>query len=248
MDRPVSLIGKTAGGAYICEDWELRVTARCLDEDLNADPDSDFDAVAGLEIVKAFVKDRETHATASKEVSPLTCGHPVYRLAYGNDHRGATLHDDVDEVVWLLAYGRHRSGEPDDFFPACKALDAEGRLMPTEQDYERMFDERGERFAAAVVHEAPVILSEARAADGEHRCTVGGELGIGLSIEVDEELDATAITVAFLVDGFETVEQAMLLLAALSPGRWEMIGAMPSRELEPGEVAYTVTLISGEVV
>jgi hypothetical protein len=248
MDRPVSLIGKTAGGAYICKDWELRVTARTLDEDLNADPDADFDAIAGLEIVKAFVKDRATQATAAKEISPLTCGRPVYRLAYGHDHRGATLHDDVDEVLWLVAYGRHRSGQDDDFFPFCKGLDADGRLMPTEQDYERMFNERGERFAAAVVYEAPVILSEARAAEGEHRCTVGGELGVVVSIEVDAELDATAITIAFMADGFETMDHAKLLLAALSPGRWDMIGAMPSRDLEPGEVAYTVTLISGEVV
>ncbi len=224
------------------------MTARCLDEDLNAAADADFDAVAGLEIIKAFVKDRAEQATASKQVSPLACGHPVYRLAYGHDHRGATFHDDVEEVLWLLAYGRHRSGEDDDFFPACKALDADGRLMPTEDDYERMFNERGERFAAAVVHEAPVILSEARATDGEHRCTVGGELGVGLSIEVDEELGATAITVAFVADGFESMDQAKLLLAALSPGPWEMIGRMPSRELEQGEVAYTVTLISGEVV
>lgn len=42
-------------GAYICKEWELRITARCLDEDLNAAPDADFDTVRGLEIVKALI-------------------------------------------------------------------------------------------------------------------------------------------------------------------------------------------------
>jgi hypothetical protein len=249
MDRPVSLIGKTAGGAYICKDWELRVTARCLDEDLNASDDADFDAVFGLEIVKAFVKDRFDHPIGSRRpLAPLTCGQDVRRLAYGHDHRGATVHDEVDAVIWLLAYGRHRSGRPDDFFPVCTELDATGRLLPTEADYDRMFTERTRRFVEAVVHEAPVVLSEARAAPGEYECTVGGELGVSLCIEVDEELDATAITVAFMVESVETIDQVKILLAALSPGAWGEVAGMPSRPLVSGEMAYTITLVSGEVV
>jgi len=248
MDRPISLIGKTAGGAYICKEWELRVTARCLDEDLNASEEADFDAILGLEIVKAFVKDRASQSTGARQVTPLTCGLPVYRLAYGNDHRGATLHDEVDAVIWLLAYGRHRSGKPGDFFPVCKGLDADGRLLPTADDYERMYTERTNRFVAAVAHEAPVVLCEARAAEGEYECTVGGELAVRLSIEVDEEMDATAITVAFMAESLETLDQAKLLLAALSPGKWDEIGGMPSRPLSSGEMAFTITLISGEVV
>lgn len=131
MHRPSSLVGTAVEGAYICEKWELRVTARCLDEDLNAAPDASFEAISGLEIVKAFVKGRSTQSTSSRQVSPLTCGRDVWRLAYGHDHRGATLHDPEGEVIWLVAYGRHRSGQKDDFFPKCKALDAEERLLPT---------------------------------------------------------------------------------------------------------------------
>lgn len=248
MDRPASLVGKSVEGAYICEKWELRVSARCLDEDLNAASDADFEAISGLEIIKAFVKDRSSQPTSSRQVSPLTCGQRVWRLGYGHDHRGATLYDADADVIWLVAYGRHRSGQADDFFPYCKALDAEERLLPTENDYLRMFKERDGRFVNAVSVEAPIIISEARAAAGEHKCVVGGELGVGVSIEVAEELDATAITVAFLASDIETIEQGQVLLAALSPGKWEMIGRMPSRELEAGEVAFTITLVSGEVV
>ena len=215
MDRPPSLVGKTVGGAYICEHWELRVTARCLDEDLNAEATADFEAIRGLEIIKGLIGDRSKESISSRQVNPLTCGQDVWVLARGHDHRGATLHDPEDEVIWLLAYGRHRSGEQDDFFPYCKQLDAEGRLLPGHDDYRRMFLERDKRFVEAVRVEAPVILRDARAAEGEYRCTVGGKLGASLSIEIDEGLDATAITVAFTANEIETLEQGQVLLAQL---------------------------------
>lgn len=98
MDRPNSLVGRAVAGAYICKDWELRVTARCLDEDLNADEATSFESILGLEIIKAFVKDRATEATASKQISPLSSGQEVWRLGYGHDHRGATFYDE-DEAV-----------------------------------------------------------------------------------------------------------------------------------------------------
>src|SRR5579863_8583051 len=83
MDRPESLVGRAVGGAYICKDWELRVTARCLDEDLHADAETTFAAVEGLEIIKAFKKDRASEPRGPKTISPLSSGETVYRLAYG---------------------------------------------------------------------------------------------------------------------------------------------------------------------
>lgn len=225
------------------------MSSRCLSDDLNASHDSDFDAIKGLEIVKAFVGDRSEHSGGTRQVTPLTCGHEVWVIARGHDHRGATFHDAVDEVIWLLAYGRHRSGEPDDFFPFCKALDGEHRLLPTKTDYERMYVERDRRFAEAVRVEAPLILHEAREAEGEHRCTVGGSLGAGISVELEGDLDATAMTVAFFAQQLETYEQGVLLLAALYPGNeWEPVPRMPSRELEAGEVAFMVMFSSGHAV
>ncbi|HEV3094019.1 MAG TPA: hypothetical protein VGY30_05835 [Solirubrobacteraceae bacterium] len=246
MDRPVSLIGKTAGGAYICKDWELRVTARCLGEDLNASTDADFESVRGLEIVKAFIGTHTDSPVSTRQVSPLTCGHEVWVVGYGDDHRGGSLHDPEAEVIWLLAYRRHRSGAEDDFFPYCRELDRDGLLLPKQADYARMYRERDRRFAEAVIHEAPVILREARATAGEYRCTVGGELGVGLTVEVDDELEAGAMTVAFQANKLETFAQGQLLLAALHKGPWEMTPRMPSRDLEPGEVAYTIISASGE--
>lgn len=247
MDRPISLIGNTVGGAFICSDWELRITGRCLEEDLNASAEADFEAVRGLEIVKAFVGECAEKANGTRQVSPLRCGQEIWVLARGNDHRGATLHRPDQQVLWLLAYARHRSGQSDDFFPFCKELDKQERLLPTKDDYKRMVVERDRRFVDAVRVEAPLILREARSCEGEYRCTAGGSLGASVSVEFDGELDATAITVAFQANEIE-YEQALVLLAALTPSAWEPIQRMPSRELVPGEVAFTVMFSSGQPV
>jgi hypothetical protein len=143
--------------------------------------------------------------------------------------------------VWLVAYGRHRSGEPDDFFPYCVELDGDGRLLATGEDYERMIMERDRRFVEAVRIEAPVILSEARNSPGEHRHMLGGGLSAGIAVEV--EPDVEAVTIAFRVDAVLDWDLVPILLAAFHPGTsWEPIERMPSRELEPGEIAMTVVV------
>jgi hypothetical protein len=252
MDRPESLVGRAVGGAYICKDWELRVTARCLDEDLNADADTSLGAIQGLEIIKALIKDRSESTVGSRQVSPLSSGATVYRLGYGHDHRGATYYEEAEAVIWLTAYGRHRSGQPDDFFPFAKRLDEEGRLLPVQADLVRMYKDRDRRFVEAATVEAPIALKRAREAEGEYRCTIGGELGTVIAIEAVEDPDATAVTVAFRPAGRGpftqmTMEQGQVLLEALVSGQWEWITKMPSRDLEHDEVAFTITIVAGEV-
>lgn len=253
MDRPLSLVGRAVRCAHICKDWELRVTARCLDEDLNADATADFESISGLGIIKAFVKDRSTTVVSSREIRPLTSGQEVWALGYGNDHRGATFYDEEEGVVWLVAYGRHRSGTPGDFYPVCKQLDNDGQLLPKKADMVRLYKDRDRRFVDAVTVEAPVVLKAARKVEGEYRCTIGGELGAGLAIEVVEEMNATAITVAFKPAGggplsHVTMEHGQVLLQALACGQWELISRMPSRDLAPDEVGFTITLVHGKVV
>ena len=131
MDRPDSLVGRAVAGAYICKGWELRVTARCLDEDLNADEATNFESIQGLEIIKAFVKDRATETIASKQIRPLSSGQEVWRLGYGHDHRGATFYDEDEGVIWLVAYGRHRSGATDDFSHIARSLTRTGGCCPS---------------------------------------------------------------------------------------------------------------------
>jgi hypothetical protein len=44
-----------------------------------------------------------------------------------------------------------------------------------------------------------------------------------------------------------TLEQGQVLLQSLVCSKWEMVGRMPSRDLESDEVAFTITLVAGEV-
>lgn len=244
MRRPPSLVGFALDGAYFCEGWELRITGRCLIEDLNAGPATDFVEVSGLQIVGALVRERKNKIEGTRDVNGLHCGRTAWVLAHGHDHRGATIHDPEEEVVWLVAYGRHRSGQPDDFFPFCQSLDADDRLLPTPDDHERLARERDRRFVEAVRLEAPVILRDARAEPGERRHLLAGDIAAGIAIEVIPGLES--ITIAFKLTALDW-DLVPILLAAFDPdASWEMAPRMPSRELEPGEIAMTTMLETQE--
>jgi hypothetical protein len=228
-----SLVGCCHEGAYICRDWELRVTERCLVEDLGVDSDASFESIKYVEIVKGLVRDRADRVIDTREVAPVTCGRTIWVLSRGTDHRGGTVFDEVEAVVWLVAAGHHRSGEPDDFFPYCKGLDAEGRILPTPDDYRRMIVERDQRVVAAIVIEAPLALQEARSVNGELRTRIVDQK-LGLSIEVAGDLES--ITVAFNVEEVEW-DLLSIILPAIQPGEWENAYKLPSRELAANECA-----------
>jgi hypothetical protein len=224
-------------GSYICDEWELRVTERCINEDLGRKSDALFSDLLSVPIIKAFVSKRCDRTDDTRQVNDVRCKVPIWVLARGDDHRGGTLYDEQNKVLWLVASGRHRSGEPDDFFPYCAGIDREGRLLPTETDYERLFDERAERFVYQMRVEAPLLLQAAAASPGtEVSGTLGGRFGVGVTIEVDDDLQVT--TVAIQV-GEAPWEQLMLVLAAIHADEaWEPIDGMPHRELEAGEMAW----------
>lgn len=216
---------------------ELRITRRCLGDDLGAGEDAAFEDVAGHEIVKTFVKDRLKRFEDTRQVAPLSSGREVWVLARGNDHRAGTWYDEVHRVVWLLAYGRHRSGEPEDFFPFCKELDARDELLPDKLDYRRLFADRDLRFAAAVRIEAPLILKRAREEGTEQRCVLGGEYGAAVAVEVSDDLEATTIAFKVATVPFDYLP---LILAAFHPDSdWDDASAMPSRHLADDEIAFS---------
>ena len=232
---PKALVGQTHLGSHICREWELRVTGRCLEDDLGKSKESDFDDLSNVEIVQGLVKDRFDRNEDTRQVAPLTCGQPIWALSRGNDHRGGTWFDANNRVVWLVAAGRHRSGAPGDFYPYCKQLDADGVLLPTDEDYERLFSDRDLRFAHSIRIEGPLILKQARAAPGEHRVMLGGAHGICIAIECAGELEA--ITVAFRIDTLE-FDYVPIVLQAIQVGKWDPVGAMPSRDFEAVEYGF----------
>ncbi len=115
---PKYLVGEAYGLSYFCPEWELRITARCLEEDLGQPRDTRFERLRKLPIVKALTRDRYDRAEDTRQVHPLssTSGLPVWVLSH-QDQRGGTLHDQEKRVIWLLASRRQRSGARDDFYP-----------------------------------------------------------------------------------------------------------------------------------
>ena len=227
-------------GSYLCENWELRVTARCLVEDLGREPGAQFEDLLGQDIIKGFVGKRSAAPTDTRRVEPLTSGREVYTLGYGHRHRAATWHDEHNGVIWLCAYGRHESGAPDDAFPYFKELDAEGRLLPMREDYERLVQDRGRRFTDAVVEDAQRLLTEARNEPGvEKPGVLADAVAAGVAVEVVETLEETyvAIRAADLRPGWLDIVLAAFFPDANMRG-WEPTDDFPTRSLRWDELCY----------
>lgn len=227
-------------GSYLCAGWELRITARCLVEDLRRKPDTPFEDLLGQDIVKGFVGKRSTDPADTRKIEPLTSGREVYTLGYGHRHRGATWHDEQNGVIWLCAYGRHESGALEDAFPYFKKFDAEGRLLPTRDDYERLIADRNRRFADSVVSDAQALLAAAREEPGVEKPGVLAEsVGVGVAVEVVETLEETdvAIRATDLRPGWLDI-----VLAAFFPDvdlrAWEPTDSFPTRALRKDELCY----------
>src|SRR5581483_1459751 len=102
------------GGSYLCDDYELRITQRCLRDDLGMPPNATFGDALAHPVVQAFRNQRRQSPVGTKTIGPAAAANTIYRLGHTDDHRGATWHDEANRVVWLCAYRRHRSGEPAD--------------------------------------------------------------------------------------------------------------------------------------
>lgn len=230
------------GTAVVLRDRELRITKRCLTEDLNRAEDATFEDVADHPIVKAFVRERRDKFEGSSRVEPIKSGKAISVLRHQHEHRGGTWHDEGEnEVIWLVAYGRHESGVPGDFFPRCKELDQAGDLLPTHTDYEALYRERDLRLARRLLVEPPLLLKRARESGKEESAQIGGRYGTGVSIEIADDVEG--ISVAFDTRGEDFYRILPVLLPAFvsgaSLGDWSDLDRMPSRELAKFEIGFS---------
>lgn len=230
-------------GSCIGPRYELRITRRCLVDDLELASDASFElAYSRRPIVGAFQSQRLADPRGTRTVGPEAGAQTFYRLGLGHDHRGATWHDTTEGVVWLCAYSLHRSGEPDDAFKYFPSLIAAGTMLPDAADYDALFSDRAHRFVDTLADDARSLLSAARAEPGlEHRGIVGGELPTGVIVEIVETLEETCIALSGeLLDA----ERIVLVLAAFYPDAeftdWEFMAALPHRALKRNEVACRI--------
>jgi hypothetical protein len=168
----------------------------------------------------------------------------VYRLGHGNDHRGATWHDQSESVIWLCGYRLHRSGEDNDAFPYFHELIDSGVLLPTEDDYTALFDDRGHRFTETLYVDAQQLLARARSSLGlEQVGVLGGEQSAAVVVEVVDTLEETYV--AFSISGMDSSRVVMIVGAfdvEASFSDWELATTLPHRPLRvvDGEICYRI--------
>ena len=225
-------------------DKELRVTQRCLVEDLGGEKDTTLEDVSKHPVVKAFLRERKTKNTGTRTVGQLSSGKEIWVLTQAQRHRGGTWFESTRDIVWLVAAGHHESGSKDDFFPYCRQLDKEGRLAPSKDDYAALMLAQRERLAARIMIDAPLLRKQARESEGEVTGQIGGKFGVNLAIEVADEIEE--ISVAFDLRTLEDPRYMWAILAAIeADGEWEHTDKMPSRPLEHYEAAFSHMGISG---
>ncbi len=230
------------GGGYVCDaGHQLRVTCRCIRQDLElGDPPVQFDDLLRHPIVEALQHKRADETIGAKLVGPAAGDLSLHHLGIGDDHRGATWWEAESEVVWLCAYGFHRSHTPDDAFQYFEELIAADRIYPTEEDYEWLERDLAEGFAVRVKPDAQQLLSDARRHPGQE---VGGRVGgtpIGVYVEVVETLEETFVI--FNLRNSADPNIHALILAGFYPTKvwddWQYVQALPHRAYEAGEFAY----------
>jgi hypothetical protein len=189
--------GEAVGRSYVCAGgWELRITERCLTEDLRLAPDATFAEATAHEIVVAFRNKRGLEAVGSGSIGPAAGDDTIRPLRYTHRHRGATWYDTEQRVAWLCGYGYHESGATDDAFQHFRELMDERRLLPTEAERAAVDDDRADRLAAALPAEAQTLLAKARASPLREIGGTLGSRGVGVVVVIDDahELIYVAIT------------------------------------------------------
>lgn len=239
------IAGVCDAGGYLCADGhELRVTARCLTEDLGLPAASHFADLLGLPIVRALVGKRGGARTGGKTVGPVAGDRTLHHLGLGDDHRGSTWWDTRFDVVWLCAYRGHRSGAPGDSFPYFRELISAGLMMPTRPDYERLERDRSARAVIDAVRDGQRLLALARTSLGiEVRGTVALR-DVGVVVEVVETLDETYV--AIRMRELNDPDELSLILLGIHPDRefgdWQAGRPFPPRslDLDAAEMCWSI--------
>lgn len=162
-------------GSYVAEaGYDIRVTMRCMTDDLGAESGSPLVRLSDHEIIRALRGKHEVDPVTTDTVGPAAGMLTLGTLRYGHDHRGAVWYDPANNAFWLCAYRFHRSGTADDAFPYFEQLIRENRIYPTDEDRVLLYRDRAERLIDAIPEEATRLREMAAADTGQE---VRGQLG-----------------------------------------------------------------------
>jgi hypothetical protein len=226
-----------------------RITRRCLTDDLGLPADSvdlPIDELAGANDVIAAFRDRraEMGSAGQEPIRSLLPELVAFSLHVGR-RRGATWHHREAGVIWLLAVGYHREGDPDDAYAYFERLRAAGRLLPDRDDMLAFARSRAPTLARSLLNDVPGLVAAAREQPGViHSGMIGGRIPARVVCEVG---DPATLTVAIsqrlfpgemLVPADWLVRVAAAFLPDTSPERLSLAFDLAGQELKPDEVAF----------
>ena len=216
----------------------LRITRRCMLEDLQLEPEEcslPLDQLAERHpLVRAFAERRGKRVEGQEAIQGLTSRIVAFSLHGGRD-RGLTWHHEKADIVWLLAARLHRSGDREDAYPHFRQLDAAGRLLPTREDVLAALEVEPRRLAEVLQQEIPPIKNAAQSTPGTICEAVLGER-IRVRF-VYEEGDPPMATLA--------ISQRLMPGPMEVPPEWQLIvaaGFLPSTSL-PEDLSFAADLV-----
>lgn len=238
--------------------YELRVTRRCLVEDLGfreSDLAVELPALAegrtdGAVFLRTFL-DQRSKAPEPGDEGELEClaaGTPtMFPLRRGARQRGVTWFDERSGIVWLIAaHHSHRSGERNDSYVYFRGLRRE-QLLPERLDMVAVRTERADEAANAIWDDVPRLMAEADASRGAE---VFGHVGrIPVSMVMTDDLPPhlyVAVSQRWEEVGVHPPEGWIIALLARCYGHpYETADhlpidtEMPHRERRPDEDIYS---------
>ncbi|MGI8609759.1 MAG: hypothetical protein ACR2MY_11110 [Candidatus Dormibacteria bacterium] len=224
-------------------DREVRVTIRCLIEDLGTAVPPLAEPISAVDQPLMDEARRVAPTAPQGQKRILSIGHPpVYRLRHSNQ-RAATWLDRDAGILWVLAIARREDDSDEDAFAHFSRLHADGRLLPTDDDRARIEFEQGHRLFTRIRSDLVVVLARTREhREDEIRVDLAGFLSVRVYSALDgklEELwmavstrDATGAGVAPRLR--DTIFALMEQLVA--PAEWEGRPDWPRGQLEWFEV------------
>lgn len=227
-------------GSCICAVYELRITERCLVQDLELSADSTFEDALTHLIVQAFVEKRKDDPGSGKTVGPAAGNRTLHHLGRGHDHRGATWHDRRNGVVWLCGYGLHRSGGPDDAFQIFAKLIEEDEIRPKTADYRRLLSDRTGRLVELGPEQGETAVRRAVEQGDVQSVSLADQIPVRVSANVID--DFLEVTIAF---PSANLNQDRILLvvrcfAGASTDMWENTNDFSGQPLPEGELGFKI--------
>lgn len=201
----------------------LRITKRCLTEDLRfrpADADRELTELSTEhQLVRQFVELRGQQPVGQETVEGLAAKITAYSLHAGR-YRGLTWHHERAGICWLLAAGFHRSGKRDDAYAHFRRLSSDD-LLPSQEDLEAAAEASSRAVATSLLAEVPGILAEA---DRSRGSIISGVLGGRVAVRVVKETGARAMVTLAISQRFRPGEVVvppdwlMVVAGAFFPG------------------------------